>query len=400
MGVVTPLGLELDTFWANILAGKSGVRRISRFDTAAFPIKVAGAIDDFDALNYMDPKAIDRSSRCVHFALAAAKMAVEHSRLDISKEQPERVGSIGANMVDGGYIGAQNDLLRARGPRRVDPLFITKTNPAVMAIQLGMFLKARGPTVGVNSLCASSADAVGAGFNFIRLDYADVMIVGGSEASLEPLSLAGLNVLGALSREEDPVRACRPFDLNRNGFVYAEGAGIAVLEEYEHAKKRGATIYAELAGVGWSFDAYDTTAPYFETEAFAMKTALRVAGVKPEEVSYINAHGTSTKLNDASETKAIKRVFGDYAHKVPISSSKSMLGHTVAGSGVIETIITSLAIQDSIIPPTINYETPDPGCDLDYVPGKARPAELKACLSNSFGLGGQNCCIVLKKVDD
>jgi 3-oxoacyl-[acyl-carrier-protein] synthase II len=226
------------------------------------------------------------------------------------------------------------------------------------------------------------------------------MIAGGSDASLEPVSVAGINILGALSRESDPAKACRPFDLNRNGFVYGEGAGIVVLESYEHAKKRGAPILAELAGAAWSFDAHDTTAPTPETEAYAMRTALENAGVKPEEVDYINAHGTSTKLNDACETRAIKMVFGDHAHKIPISSTKSMIGHVITAAGAIETIASILIMDKGIIHPTINYETPDPECDLDYVPNAARPAQVNVCLKNGFGLGGENCCLLLKRFSD
>ncbi len=397
MGVATPLGLNLKDFWAGLATGKSSIKRISRFDVSNFPIKVAAEINNFDPAKYIDLKIIDRTSRTVQLALVAAKEAAEMARLDMSKERPERVGVVSSNMVDSTYIGKQSETLQTRGPKRVDPLYISKTSPTATSLQLGMFLKARGPAVSVSRLCASGADAMANAMNFLRLGYADVMMAGGTEAFLDPLTLAGLNVVGALSREENPAIACRPFDLNRSGFVYGEGAGMVVLETYGHAKKRGAPIFAELAGAAWSFDAYDNTAPYAETEAIAINIALEDAGVKPEEIDYINAHGTSTKLNDATETKAIKLVFKDYAYKIPVSSSKSMLGHTIAGAGVTEAIICVLAMKRNLIPPTINYETPDPDCDLDYVPNKARPAELKACLSNSFGLGGQNCCLVLKK---
>lgn len=398
MGAVTSLGSNLQEFWAGISAGKSGVARITRFDCTNFPVKVAAeVISSFDPTKYLDLKVIDRTSRTVQLGLVAAKEAGEMAKLDMSKERAERVGVVSTNMVDSTYIGKQFDTLNTRGPKRVDPLYISKTSPTATAIQLGMFFKSRGPAVSVNSLCASGGDAIANAMNFLRLGYADVMIAGGCEAFLDPLTLAGLNVLGALSREENPAIACRPFDLNRNGFVYGEGAGMLVLETLEHAKKRGAPIFAEIAGAAWSFDAYDNTAPYDETEALAIKTALADAGVKSEEIDYINAHGTSTKLNDATETRAIKLVFGKQAYKIPVSSIKSMLGHTIAGAGCTEAIICVLAMNHSLIPPTINYETPDPECDLDYVPNKARPAELKACLSNSFGLGGQNCCLVLKR---
>jgi len=260
-----------------------------------------------------------------------------------------------------------------------------------------MFLGAKGPNTSVNSLCASGADAIGTALNFIRLGYADVMIAGGSDASLDAMTVAAIGRLGALSPEPDPNKACRPFDLNRNGFVYGEGAGLVILETYEHAKRRGAPILAELAGAAWTYDAHNITAPHPDAEAIAMRTALQNAGVKPEEVDYINAHGTSTKLNDVCETKAIKMAFGDRAYQIPISSNKSMFGHLITAGGAVESIGAVLTIMNGIIPPTIHYETPDPECDLDYVPNVARQAQVNVCLKNSFGLGGQNCCLVFKR---
>lgn len=397
LGVVTSLGLNLEEFWAGLASGKSGINHISHFDASNFPVKVAAEINGFDPKQHVDEKVIDRNPRCVPFGLAAIKEAITSAGLDMTKERPERVGVVNTNSIENDYIVTQNEVFRTRGARRADPLFITKASPTVMSIQAGMFLGAKGPNISVNSLCASGADALGNALNHIRLGYADVMIAGGADASLEPISLAGLNILGALSREPDPTKACRPFDLNRSGFVYGEGAGMMVLESYEHAAKRGAPILAELAGVAWSFDAYDSTMPLSETEAMAMGLALQDAGVKPEEIDYINAHGTSTKLNDASETKAIKILFKEHAYKIPISSNKSMLGHTIAATGAIEAIASVLTINKGVIPPTINYETPDPECDLDYVPNVARQAEVNMCLSNSFGLGGQNCCLVIKR---
>ncbi len=398
LGVVTSLGLNLEEFWSGLASGKSGINHISHFDASNFPVKVAAEVNGFDPKQYVDEKVIDRNPRCVPFGLAAIKEAITSAGLDMTKERPERVGVVSTNSIENDYIVKQNEVFQTRGARRADPLFITKASPTVMSIQAGMFLGAQGPNISVNSLCASGADAIGNALNHIRLGYADVMIAGGADASLEPISLAGLNILGALSREPDPTKACRPFDLNRNGFVYGEGAGMVVLESYEHAKKRGAPILAELAGAAWSFDAYDSTMPLSETEAMAMSLALQDAGVKPEEIDYINAHGTSTKLNDASETKAIKTLFKENAYKIPISSNKSMLGHTIAATGAVEAIASVLTINKGIIPPTINYETPDPECDLDYVPNVARQAEVNRCLSNSFGLGGQNCCLVIKRL--
>ncbi|MBN2186516.1 MAG: beta-ketoacyl-ACP synthase II [Dehalococcoidia bacterium] len=400
VGTVNPLGLNVEEFYEGLVAGKSGIGLITRFDSSNFYVKVDAEVKGFDPAKYMDLKAVDRNPRAVHFAIAAAKEAVESAKLEMAQERPERVGvSIGC-MVEGGYAVRQSELLDRRGPRRVDPLFIAKSGLSAAAMQVGMWLGAKGPNSSVNSLCATGADAIGTAANFIRLGYADVMIAGGADSSLDPLGIAGIDILGALSREPDPAKACRPFDLNRNGFIYGEGAGLVVLESYEHAKSRGIPMLAELAGVGWSFDAYDQTAPAPETQAYAMKTALEHAGVKPEEVDYINAHGTSTKLNDPCETKAIKMAFGERAYKIPISSTKSMIGHIVDAAGAIETIASIMCMNKGIIHPTINYGTPDPECDLDYVPNVARQAQVNVFLKDSFGLGGENCCLVLKRISE
>lgn len=396
-GVISPIGLNIEEFWAGLVAGRSGICAISRFDISNFPVKVAAEVKNFNPTDYVDPKVVDRSPRCVHFATAAAKEAIKSARLDMSREQPERVGVIGTNLVENDYIVKQSEMFIKRGPKRADPLFVTKASPNIVALQVGMLLGAEGPNTSINSLCASGADAIGNALNFIRLGYADVMVAASADASLEAISLAGLNILGALSRESDPVKACRPFDLNRNGFVYGEGSGVLVMETLEHAVKRGAPILAEILGAGWSFDAFDTTAPRAETQAKSISIALRSAGIMPEEVDYINAHGTSTKLNDICETKAIKMVLGDHAYKIPISSNKSMFGHIIAAAGAIEAIAAVHTLHRGIIPPTINYETPDPECDLDYVPNVARHIQANVCLSNSFGIGGQNCSLILKR---
>jgi len=400
IGVVAPIGLNIEEFWAGLSAGKSGISYISYFDTSNYQVKVDAEVRGFDPAKYMDLKIVDRTPRSVHLAITAAKEAMEMAKLDMSKETAERVGLVTSTMIENAYIIKGFETLQKRGPRRGDPLFITKVSPAVISSQIGMLIGAKGPNSSVNSLCASGADAIGTALNHIRLGHADVMITGGADASLEATAIAGLNLLGALSREPDPAKACRPFDLNRSGFVYGEGAGIVVLESYEHAKKREAPILAELAGVGWSFDAYDATAPQAETQAVAMNVTLQDAGVKPEEVDYINAHGTSTKLNDSCETRAIKIVFGDNAYRIPISSNKSMFGHIIAAAGAVEAVASVLTINNGVIPPTINYETPDPECDLDYVPNVARQAEVNVCLSNSFGLGGNNCCLLLKRFSE
>lgn len=398
MGTINPLGLSVQEYWQGLVAGKSAIGPITHFDASNFRVKVDAEVRGFDPTKYMDLKVVDRTSRTIQFAIAAAKQAVQAAQLDMTRETPERVGVIISTMTEQGYIIRGWELLQKTGPRRADPLFITKSTVSAASMQVGMMMGAKGPNSSVNSLCASGADAIGSAGNFIRLGYADVMIAGGSDASLEPVGVAGIDQLGALSHEPDPAKACRPFDLNRNGFVYGEGAGVLVLESYEHAKRRGAPILAELAGAGWSFDAHDATAPAPEAEAYAMRVALQSAKANMDEVDYINAHGTSTKLNDACETKAIKMVFGDRAYKIPISSTKSMIGHGITAAGAIETIAAILVMNNGIIHPTINYETPDPACDLDYVPNVARPARVHVCLKNSFGLGGENCCLVLRRI--
>ena len=397
MGTINPLGLNIKQFWEGLVAGKSAIGLITRFDASNFRVKVDAEVRDFDASNYMDLKSVDRTSRTIQFAIAAAKEAIQSAGLDMTKENPERVGVSISTMTEQGYVVWGWELYQKMGPRRADPLFITKSTASAASMQVGMMLGAKGPNSAVNSLCASGTDAIGTAANFIRLGYADVMIAGGSDASLEPVGMAGIDILGALSHEPDPSKACRPFDLNRNGFVYAEGAGLVILESYEHAKKRGAPILAEIAGAGWSFDAHDATAPAPESEAYAMRTALQNAKVEIEEVDYVNAHGTSTKLNDACETKALKMVFGEHAYKIPISSTKSMVGHGITAAGAIETVAAILVMNKGITHPTINYETPDPDCDLDYVPNVARPVQVNVCLKNSFGLGGENCCLVIKR---
>jgi 3-oxoacyl-[acyl-carrier-protein] synthase II len=399
IGTINPLGLSVKEYWEGLAAGKSAIGPITHFDATKFRVKVDAEVRGFDAAKYMDLKVVDRTSRTIQFAIAAAKEAVQSAALDMARESPERVGIIISTMTEQGYVIRGWELYLKVGPRRADPLFITKSTASAASMQVGMMLGAKGPNSSVNSLCASGVDAIGTATNFIRLGYADVMIAGGSDASLEPVGMAGIDQLGALSHEPDPSKACRPFDLNRNGFVYAEGAGLLVLESHEHAKRRGAPILAEVAGAGWSFDAHDATAPAPEAEAYAMRTALQNAGLKAEDVDYINAHGTSTKLNDACETKAIKMMFGEHAYKIPISSTKSMIGHGITAAGAIETIAAILVMSKGIIHPTINYETPDPDCDLDYVPNVARQAQVNVCLKDSFGLGGENCCLVLRRAN-
>ena len=397
MGAITPLGLSVDQFWTNLIAGRPGISSITHFDASTFPVKVAAEVKGFDPREYMDLKMVDRSSRFGQFAIAAARMAVESARLDMSREKPEQVGVVVATCLDMCSIESENEVLKSRGPRRINPLFVTRTGPQMSSVQVGLMLGAKGPNSGINSACASGNDALGTALNHLRLGHAEVMVAGASDAGIHPLALAGMSIVGALSRESDPARACRPFDLNRNGFVFGEAAAVMVLETYEHARNRGAPILAEVAGVGWSFDAHSESAPSPEAEAIAMKRALQDAEISPEDITYVNAHGTGTRLNDVSETRALKLVFDDHAYRIPVSSNKSMVGHSASAAAAVEAVASIMTVMTGMIPPTINYETPDPECDLDYVPNVARRVQVDACLSSAFGLGGQNCCMILKK---
>ena len=399
LGAVTPLGLNVSEFWQGLIDGRNGIAPITAFDAANYPIKIIGEVKGFDPEKYMPLKRVDRTSRVTHFALAAARMAVESAKLDLALENKERIGTvIGSGGMPALLIGMA-DTFKNKGPNRIDPLIGSKISAHVVAVHVGMEFGLRGPNTTVNSACASGSDAIGAALDHIRMGRADVVITGGTDATVTPITIAAMNIVGALTKNPDPDTACRPFDLNRSGFVFGEGAGMLVLESYEHAISRGARIMAEIAGVGWTFDAYNETAPYAEMQAKVMKNALQDAGLQAEDVDYINAHGTSTRLNDSTETKAIKMVFGPRAYKIPISSNKSMIGHLVAAAGAVEAIATVLTLIHDIIPPTIHYQTPDPECDLDYVPNKARPQRVEVALSNSFGLGGQNCCLIFKRAD-
>jgi len=325
-------------------------------------------------------------------------MALQSAALDMTAERPERVGVVIATSGSPQDLTDTGEVINKRGPMRVDPLLTTKVAPSMVPAQVGLEMGARGPNVSLNSACASGSDALGTALNHLCLGRADVMIAGGTESTISPIAVASMGRVGALSREPDPQKASRPFDLNRSGFVFAEGAGMLVLETYEHARERGATMLAELAGAGWSFDAFNETAPQAEQQTIAMKAALEDAGVSPEEVDYINAHGTGTKLNDAEETKATKLVFGERAYRIPMSSNKSMIGHLACAAGAVEAVAAVMTIREGIIPPTVNYQTSDPQCDLDYVPNEARHLPVNVCLSNSFGMGGQNCCVVIRSV--
>ncbi len=397
MGAITPLGLSVAEYWEGLISGRSGFGPITLFDASAYPVSVAAEVKNFDPEKYMHLKRVDRTSRCIQFAIAATNMALESARLDMSREKPEKVGVIIATSGMMSIIADESEVLRKRGPMRIDPLSITKTAPSMVTAQVGLEIGAKGPNTSLNSACASGNDALGIALNHLQLGHADVIITGGAEANVNPISIASTARVGALSREPDPEKASRPFDLNRDGFVFGEGAGLLVFETLEHARARNAPILAELAGAGWSFDAYNETAPDAETQAIAIRMALQDAGVKTEEIDYINAHGTSTRLNDVAETRAIKMAFGDRAYQIPISSNKSMIGHLACAAGAAEAIAAVMTVREGVIPPTIHYETPDPKCDLDYVPNKARRQPVNICLSNSFGMGGQNCSLIIKR---
>ncbi len=397
MGAVTPLGLTVEDHWKGLIAGKSAVGPITGFDTAKYPVKVAAEIKGFDPLNYMDIKRVDRTSPCTQYAIAATGMALSSAGIDTGSEDTERIGLVIATSGSMDMLIDEGEVLRNRGPMRINPLLISKISPSMVSAVTGLEFVLKGPNSSLNSACASGNDALGTAMNLLRLGHADVMLAGGAETQVNRLAIAVTGRVGALSRQSDPEKACRPFDLNRDGMVYGEGAAILVLETLEHAQKRGAPVLAELAGAGWSFDAFNETAPAPEQEAAAMKAALNDSGVSPEEVDYINAHGTSTKFNDAAETKALKLLFEDRAYNIPVSSNKSMIGHLACAAGAVEAVAAVMTVKEGILPPTIHYETPDPDCDLDYVPNIARRKTVNVCLSNSFGMGGQNCCIVIKR---
>jgi 3-oxoacyl-[acyl-carrier-protein] synthase II len=397
LGVVSPLGLTVEDFWQGLINGKSGIGTITLFDASAYSVKIAAEVKGFDPNNYMPPKRIDRAARCTQFAIAATGMALKSANLDMSVEKPEEVGVVMASSGAMTMLMDQGEILKKYGPKRLDPLIIPKITPSMVSAQVGLVFGAKGPNTSINSACASGSDSIGTALNHMLMGHAEVMICGGAESQVDPFGIASTSMVGALSKNPDPQKASRPFDADRGGFILGEGAGILILESYEHAKARGATILAELAGAGWSFDAYSETAPDAEQQAEAMKNALKEANVSPEEVDYINAHGTGTKQNDTAETKAIKMVFGERAYKIPISSNKSMIGHLACAAGSIEAVAAVMTIVNGIIPPTMNYETPDPNCDLDYVPNKARHQPVNVCLSNSFGMGGQNCSLIIKR---
>lgn len=400
MGAITPIGNDVASYWDGLIEGKNGIDFITHFDTEKFKVKLAAEVKNFIPENYMDRKEAKRMDRYCQFAMAAAKEAIENSGLDLENENRYRMGVLIGSGIGGlATIEKEVKTLVEKGPNRVSPLFIPMAISNMAAGNVAIKYGAKGICSCVVTACASGTNAIGDAFHLIRNGVSDVMITGGAEGSITELALAGFTNLTALSNSNDPDRASTPFDKERSGFVMGEGAGIVILESLEHALNRGAKIYAEVVGYGATGDAYHMTSPAPDGEggARAMQLAIEDAGIDKSDISYINAHGTSTPLNDKFETAAIKAVFGEQAYKVPVSSTKSMTGHLLGAAGAIEAIACAKALEEGIIPPTIGYSNPDPDCDLDCVPNKARKAELQYALSNSLGFGGHNATIILKK---
>ncbi|WP_153462286.1 beta-ketoacyl-ACP synthase II [Sediminibacillus terrae] len=403
LGAVSPVGNDVDTMWGNIIEGKSGIDFVTKVDKDDFPAKVAGEVKDWDPVNYMEKKEAKRMDLFTQYAVGAAKMAVKDADLDITEELAPRVGVwVGSGIGGMKTYEEQFEKFQEKGYRRVSPFFVPMLIPDMAAGQISIQLGAKGINSCTVTACASGTNSIGDAFKVIQRGDADVMITGGAEAPLTKMAFAGFSTAKALTFNDDPKTASRPFDKNRDGFVMGEGAGILVIETLESAKQRGAKIYAEIVGYGSAGDAYHITSPAPEGEGAvrSMNQAISDAGVDVSEVAYINAHGTSTELNDPFETKAIKQVFGGHVDNLAISSTKSMTGHLLGAAGAIEAIISVKSINESILPPTINLETPDPECDLDYVPNKARHQEYEYALSNSLGFGGHNATLIFKKYQD
>jgi len=404
VGLVTALGTGTEETWKGLCEGRSGVTAISRFDTTQFPTRIAAEVKNFEPLNWFEKKDVKKMDSFIHYAVAAADFAMKQSGLTIGPELAERTGVfIGSGIGGFTIIEREHQALLEGGPRKISPFFIPSSIINLAAGQVSIRFGARGPNSAPCTACSSGAHAVGDAFRVISRGDADAMIAGGSEAAITPMGVGGFSAMRALStRNEEPARASRPFDKDRDGFVVGEGAGVIVLEELGMAKRRGATIIAELAGYGMSGDAYHITLPPDDGHGAhrVMLNAIKDAGITPDHVDYINAHGTSTPPNDRIETAAIKRLFGDHAKKLAISSTKSMIGHLLGAAGAVEAGITSLVVDRGIIPPTINYESPDPDCDLDYVPNKFRKADVKYALSNSFGFGGTNASLLFKRYEE
>jgi 3-oxoacyl-[acyl-carrier-protein] synthase II len=401
VGLVSPLGVGTAENWNALLEGRSGIGPITRFDTAGYPSRIAGEVKGFDPHDYLDKKEVKKSDTFIHYALAATRFALEDSGLKIDEGNADRVGVVIGSGIGGlPLIESMHQTLLTRGPDRVSPFFIPGLIVNMAAGQVSIHHGAKGPNTSPATACTTGLHAIGDAFRFVQSGEADAMIAGGAEAVITPLAMAGFCAMRALStRNGEPEKASRPWDAQRDGFVMGEGCGLVILEELEMAKRRGAPIYAEVVGYGMSADAYHISAPHPEGDGAVrvMNAALRDADLPPEAIGYINAHGTSTPLGDLSEVRAIKRVFGDHAYKLAVSSTKSSTGHLLGAAGGLETGILALAVHHQILPPTINLDEPGEGCDLDFVPHKARPVDLEHAMSNSFGFGGTNASIVLKR---
>jgi 3-oxoacyl-[acyl-carrier-protein] synthase II len=398
IGMISPLGIGNEPTWQGLIAGRSGIDRITKFDASNFPCKIAGEVRGFDPESWIEKKEVKKSDTFIHYGIAASQMAVDDAGLDMSNEDGDRVGVIIGSGIGGlPLIEEMHQKMLERGPGRISPFFIPGLIVNLAAGQVSIRFGARGPNSAPATACATGAHAIGDAVKIIRHDDADVMIAGGSEAVITPLAVGGFAAMRALStRNDEPQRASRPWDLGRDGFVMGEGAGIVILEERERALARGAKIYCEITGYGMSSDAYHITSPAEDGGGMmrVMQRALKDAGLEPQQIEYINAHGTSTPVGDKTETIAIKRVFGEHAYKLMVSSTKSMTGHLLGAAGGLESAITALAVKHGTIPPTINYETPDPECDLDYVPNTPRQKQLTHAMSNSFGFGGTNATLI------
>jgi 3-oxoacyl-[acyl-carrier-protein] synthase II len=404
VGLVSPLAIGTGANWEALCAGRSGIGPITRFDATQFSARIAGEVKGFDPLQFVDKKDVKKMDVFIQLAIAASQFAIDDAKLSVTAENALRTGVFIASGIGGfSTIEREHKALLAGGPRRISPFFIPAAIINLAAGQVSIRFGAKGPNSATCTACSASAHAIGDAFEIIRRSDADVMIAGGSEAAITPMGVGGFAAMRALStRNDEPHRASRPFEKDRDGFIMGEGSGVIILEELEGAKRRGASIYAELVGYGMSADAYHITAPSEDGDGGmrVMQAALKHAGVRPEQVDYINAHGTSTPYNDKLETVAIKRLFGEHARKLAISSTKSMTGHLLGAAGGLEAGITALAIRHQLIPPTINYETPDPECDLDYVPNTKRAAKIEYALSNSFGFGGTNGALLFKRFNE
>ncbi len=400
LGIISPVGNTIPEAWANIVAGKSGIDHITRFDASAFSCRIAGEVKGFKVDDYIAAKEARHMDTFIHYGVAAGIQAVNDSGLVITEENAERIGVIVGSGIGGLPLIEETCIeLAARGPRRISPFFVPASIINMVSGQLSIHFGMKGPSFGIVSACTTGLHCIGEAGRMIEYGDADVMLAGGAESTISPLGIGGFTAARALTqRNDDPQVASRPWDIDRDGFVLGEGAGVMVLEEYEHAKKRGANIVAELIGYGMSSDAYHITAPDADGPRRGMLNALRNAGLNPDEVQYINAHGTSTPLGDKNETEAIKRAFGGHAHKLIVNSTKSMTGHLLGAAGGIEGVFTALAIRDQISPPTINIFNQDPECDLDYCANQARPMKIDVAISNSFGFGGTNGTMILRRL--